>query len=139
MLTSTLVVDSDTTLYGVQKDTVAFSSSVLIKRTICSYQQSLTLTPHEWLRKTIHDKQSKYIITVASRSLGATLVDRCSSPVVWWWTVGPWNFTCGNAWLTGQGDCEVCWNTFLSVESAPVKRRRSICLKLYTKSTNLAV
>ena len=50
----TLVVDNDTTVHDAHKDTVAFSPSVLIKCSICSCPQTLTRTPHEWLKKTIH-------------------------------------------------------------------------------------
>ena len=44
----------DTTLHGVHTSTVAFSPSVLIKRSICSYHQTMARTLHEWLKKTIH-------------------------------------------------------------------------------------
>ena len=54
LLKFTPVVVNDTTLHGVHTDTTAFSPSVLIMCTICSYQQSLTRTPHEWLQKAIH-------------------------------------------------------------------------------------
>ena len=50
----------------------------------------------------------------------------------------------GNSWL-GELSWEDTWwtvkfaGTRLFVESARVKRGRSICLKMYTKSTNLRV
>ena len=66
LLKFTLVVDNDrTSLHGVHTDTVAFSPSVLIKCSICSCCWSLWCTPHEWLKKTIHDKESYFIIMVA--------------------------------------------------------------------------
>ena len=82
----TLVVDNDTTLHGVQTDTVAFSPTVLIKCSICSYPHSLMRTPPEWLKKTTHDKSHAIYCTVALgwRNVG----DRCSSLVAWLWTVG---------------------------------------------------
>ena len=53
----TFVVDNGTTLHGVYADAVAFSPTLLIKCSICSYYyQSLTRTPPEWLEQTIHDK-----------------------------------------------------------------------------------
>ena len=27
--------------------------------------------------------------------------------------LGVGELSCGDAWLTGEGDCEVCWNTFV--------------------------
>ena len=57
-------VDHDTTLHGVHTDTVAFSPTVLIKCSICSYHQSLTRTPSELLKKTIHDTESCFIVMV---------------------------------------------------------------------------
>ena len=54
LLEFTLVVDNDTTLHGVHAYTVAFSPSVLIECGICSYHQTLTRTPQEWLKKAIH-------------------------------------------------------------------------------------
>ena len=39
------VVDKDTTVHDVHTYIVAFSPSVLIKCRICSYHQTLTLTP----------------------------------------------------------------------------------------------
>ena len=56
LLKFTHVVDNDTTVHDVHADTVAFRPSVLIKCSICSYHQTLTRTPHEWLKKTIHGK-----------------------------------------------------------------------------------
>ena len=50
LLKFTLVVDNDTTVHDVHTDTVAFSSSVPIMCSICSYHQTLTRTPHEWLK-----------------------------------------------------------------------------------------
>ena len=47
VLKFTLVVEKDTTLHGVLADAVAFSPSLLMKCSICSYDQSLTRTPHE--------------------------------------------------------------------------------------------
>ena len=73
-LTFTFVVDNDTTLHAVH--------TVLIKCSICSYHQSLTRTPHEWLKKTIHDKQS-YFYQHGSEALRcAEFGDRCSSLAV---------------------------------------------------------
>ena len=54
VLALTLVVDNDTTVHDVHSCTVAFSPSVLIKCSICSYHHTLTRTPHKWLKKTIH-------------------------------------------------------------------------------------
>ena len=56
MLKSTFVVDNDTALHGVLADTFVFSPTGLIKCSICSDPHSLTRTPLEWLKKTIHDK-----------------------------------------------------------------------------------
>ena len=73
-LTFTFVVDNDTTLHAVH--------TVLIKCSICSYHQSLTRTPHEWVKKTIHDKQS-YFYQHGSEALRcAEFGDRCSSLAV---------------------------------------------------------
>ena len=62
----------------------------------------------------------------------AELGDRCSSLVV---VVDSWlgELGCEDTWWTVKfsGTCSF-------VESARVTRRRSNCLKLYTKSTNLA-
>ena len=58
----TLVVGNDTTLHRVHTDTVAFSHAVLIKCSICSDHQSLTRTPNEWLKKTIHDIWNQTVI-----------------------------------------------------------------------------
>ena len=58
LLKSTLVVNNDTTVYGVHTDTVAVSPTVLVKCSICSYPHVVTCTPSEWLKKTIHDKVS---------------------------------------------------------------------------------
>ena len=41
-------------------DTVAFSFFVMIKCSICSYHQSLTRTPHGWLKKTIHMLEDRH-------------------------------------------------------------------------------
>ena len=65
-----LAVDNDTTLHGVHTDTIAFSSSVQMKCSICFCHQSLTRAPHECLKK--HDprqKKSYFIIMVAERWL----------------------------------------------------------------------
>ena len=51
VLTFTHAVDNGTTLYGVHSGTV-----VLIKCTVCAEPHSLTRTPRECLKKTIHDK-----------------------------------------------------------------------------------
>ena len=57
VLRFTLGIDNNTTLHGAHTDTIAFSrSSVLINCMFCSYPQLLARTPHEWLKKTIHDK-----------------------------------------------------------------------------------
>ena len=56
-----LAVDNDTTLHGVHTDTGAFR--ILTKCSICSYPQSLTRTPLEWLKKTVHDTYSYFKIT----------------------------------------------------------------------------
>ena len=53
VLKFTHVVDNDTTGHDVHTYTVA-SPSVLIKCSICPYHQTLTRTPHEWLKETIH-------------------------------------------------------------------------------------
>ena len=50
------VVDSVTTLHGVQTDTVAVSPTVLIKCCICISPYSLMHTPIEWLNETVHDR-----------------------------------------------------------------------------------
>ena len=55
VLKFTLVVGHDTTLHGVHTDTVGFSLCGLIKCSVCSHHQSLTRTPDERLKKTIHD------------------------------------------------------------------------------------
>ena len=67
VLKLTLVVDNDTTLHGAYTDTVAFILSVLIKCSICSYHQLVTRTPHEWLKKSIHDKRSHFDLTFAAQ------------------------------------------------------------------------
>ena len=67
VLKLTLVVDNDTTLHGAKTDTVAFILSVLIKCSICSYHQLVTRTPHEWLKKSIHDKRSYFDLTFAAQ------------------------------------------------------------------------
>ena len=53
VLSFTHVVDNDTTVHDVHTHTVAFSPSVLIKCIICSKHQTLTRTPHEWLKETV--------------------------------------------------------------------------------------
>ena len=45
VLKFTHVVDNDTTVHDVQTYTVAFSPSVLIKRSVCPYHQIRTRTP----------------------------------------------------------------------------------------------
>ena len=45
VLKPTHVLDNDTTVHGEHTKTVAFSPSVLIKCSICSYHQTLTRTP----------------------------------------------------------------------------------------------
>ena len=72
VLKFTDVVDIDSTLHGVETDTFAFSPSVLIMCNICSYRQSLTRTPHEWLKKTIHDKESYF--TTSSEAIDSLRV-----------------------------------------------------------------
>ena len=83
-----LVVNNDTTLHGVQTDTVAFSSSVLIKCSICAFHQLLTRTPHGICRQTdiFYHHGNVTVVDVAclvtQRSGGAEFGDRCSSFVI---------------------------------------------------------
>ena len=56
VLKFTLVADNDTTVHDEQTLTVAFCPSVLIKCSISSYHQTLTRTPHAWLKKAIHGR-----------------------------------------------------------------------------------
>ena len=102
VLKSTLVVDHDTTVHGVHADTVAFSLSVLIKCSFCSYHQSLTRTPHQWLKKTIHRTWRQTVIFYHHGSvtlvhgacfvtwrLGAqSLVIVARLLLLWWCSVG---------------------------------------------------
>ena len=42
-------------------DTVTFSPTVLTMCSMCSHSHSLSRTPLEWLKETIHDKLSSYV------------------------------------------------------------------------------
>ena len=99
VLKSTLVFDTDTTVHGVHTDTVAFSPSVLVECSFCSYHQSLTRTSHEWLKKTIHGMCQRTVIFYHHGSvrclLGGVALGRAQSLVIvarllllWWWTAG---------------------------------------------------
>ena len=59
LLKITFVVDNGTTLHCVHTDTVAFSPTLLIKWSVCSYPHSLTRTPHEWLKAQENDHHQK--------------------------------------------------------------------------------
>ena len=52
----TFDVGNDTTVHDVHTYTVAFSPSVLIECSICSYHQTPTRTPREWLKQTINGR-----------------------------------------------------------------------------------
>ena len=134
LLKFTLVVVSDTTLHDMQSHTIAFSPSVLIKCCICSYYRSRQLvTFYHHVGVTLVD----VACLVTRRSGGAEfgIVARLMLCVE--------QLALGSAAtgpLGGQAKETVKFvGTLLFVESARVKRRRSIGLKLFTKFTNLAV
>ena len=130
LLKFTLVVDNDTTLNGAQTDTVAFSPTALIKCSICSYPQSLTRTPPEWLKKSLHDSWSQIIILVAYRTVSVTLAGL--SLVARRWTVVLRSAT-GASLVGSEETLTVAGNTVgcrVCVVSSWEKRRRRIAVSL---------
>ena len=111
--------------------------------TICCDPHSLTRTQPQLLKKTTHDKESTYIYIYiyihhhhhGSVALGWLNVgDRCSSLVVCGsGQLGLGELTCGDAWLTSEGDSDgllehVCLSRLRGVSSE--RRRRRIAVPL---------
>ena len=132
MLKCIHVVDSVATVHDVHTYTVAFSPSVLIKCGVRSFHQSLTRTPHESHKKTIHGMRHIVIIfhggdwwCCEAQSLG----DRCSDSfrvVVNRW---PRELSCGVVFSGGPWLLDFRCLSNLGA----VKGRRSSCLESHAK------
>ena len=103
------------------------SLAVVIKCSLCSYHQTLTRTPHEWLKKNA-PRHMTHCQVISSwlrgdwwRQGAQSFGDRCSIPFVWWWTAGRENsavVTYAGPWLLVELVCgdtqeERLWNFIL--------------------------
>ena len=135
LLEFTLVVENDTTLHDVHTYTVALSPSVLTKCSIFSHHQTLTRTPHEWLKKTINGIRHMVILFhqgsvviggAGSAELRRSLLDSLCVVVDSW----PGDLSCGVVFSGGPWLLDLCCLSNLCA----VKRRRSRCLESHAKS-----